>query len=121
MAQGLKPPDPLARRHELAEGVAAARALKTANAYLAEGRALDAIAYLLLAQRDGLQEAEARLAALSEEAVQSGDLFLLRELGLARGEPTRGKTWRALAEAAQAAGLERYAEEARRLAQRDEA
>jgi hypothetical protein len=107
-------PDPLERRHLVERPLAPDAALRLAEAYLAEDRPWDAIAFL---QKAGASE---RLAALREEAVRAGDAFLARELSRALGEELDPARWRALAEAAGAAGKERYAAQARRLADRSE-
>lgn len=108
-------PDPLQRRVELERNLDAARALRIAEGYLDAGRVQEAVAFL---KKAGARE---RLEALRDEAVGSGDAFLLREVALALGEPPGVATWNALAEAAAAAGKERYADEARRQAARLEA
>jgi len=48
--------------------------------------------------------------------VTDGDLFLAREIAALLGEPPDARTWNALAAAAAAAGRDRSAAEARRLA-----
>ena len=111
MARSLLP-DPLARRHLLEEALDPARALVVAEAYLIQERAAEAIAFLAKA---GARE---RLAALREQAIEAGDLFLMRSASLALGEEPSLEQWSRLADAAEAAGKERYAHEARRLAQR---
>jgi hypothetical protein len=63
-------------------------------------------------------EAGERLAALREQAVSDGDPFLLREIATAVGEELDAATWRRTAEAARAAGKDRYASEAGRQAAR---
>jgi hypothetical protein len=103
-------PDPLKRRHLVEEALAAPRALAIAEAYLAEDRVFDAVAFL---HKAGAQD---RLRALQAEAVTRGDLFLVREISALLGEPPGAATWQAVAEAAAAAGKERCASEARRLA-----
>ena len=105
-------PDPLKRRHLVEEALPAARALAVAEAYLDEGRGAEAIAFLEKA------EAWERLEALRDEAVESGDLFLVRTAATALGEEPSAELWTRLAERAEAAGKERYAHEARRQAQR---
>jgi CRISPR/Cas system-associated endonuclease Cas1 len=107
-----KHPDPLRRRHLVEQGMDPARALQVAEAYLEDDRALEAVAFLVKA------EARERLAALREQAVREGDAFLLREVSTALEEEADAATWRALAEAAQAAGKELYAAEASRQAAR---
>jgi hypothetical protein len=107
-----KIPGPLERRHVVERKLSQAQALRYAEAYLAEGRRVESIDFLRLA---GATE---RLEALRREAVESGDLFLLRSAAAAMGaEPERAE-WIAVAEAAAAAGKERYAVEARRQADR---
>lgn len=105
-------PDPLRRRHLLEEALDPARALAIAEAYLAEGRGAEAVAFLARA------ESRERLATLRDQALASGDLFLLRSASTALGEEPSLEQWSRLADAAEAAGKERYAHEARRLAQR---
>lgn len=105
-----KTPDPLKRRHLLEEALPPARAVAIAEAYLAEGRRFDALAFLAKADdRD-------RMRKLLGEAVTDGDLFLAREVAALLGEPPDARTWNELAAAAEAAGRERSAAEARRLA-----
>jgi hypothetical protein len=101
-----KLPDPLRRRHMVEQEMDPARALQIAEAYLEEGRAIEAVSFLAKA------EARERLAALQEQAVSEGDAFLLREISAALEEEMDAATWRALAEAARAAGKDRYAAEA---------
>lgn len=108
-------PDPLQRRVDLERKLDAARALRIAEGYLGAGRVQEAVAFL---KKAGARE---RLEALRDEAVGAGDAFLLREVAGALGEPPTAEIWTALAEAAAAAGKERYAEEARRQAARLEA
>lgn len=112
MAKKAKIPGPLDRRHmiERALGGDAARAL--AEAYVAEGRIWDAVGFLVKA------DARDRLAELREEATQAGDAFLVRELSRALGEEPTSERWSAVAEAARAAGKERFAAQAQRLAER---
>jgi len=105
-------PDPLKRRHLVEGDLDPARALALAEAYLAEHRTAEAIAFLEKA------EARDRLAELRDRAVEEGDLFLLRATASALGEPVPAETWLRLAEAAVAAGKALYAQEARRQAQR---
>jgi hypothetical protein len=107
-------PDPLARRHLIERELAPEQSLRTAEAYLAEGRSWDAIAFLVKA---GAQE---RLETLREEAIAAGDAFLVRELTRALRDEIPPARWLAVAEAAEAAGKARYAEQARRLSERAE-
>jgi hypothetical protein len=107
-----KHPDPLRRRHLVEQEMDPARALQIAEAYLEEDRALEAVAFLVKA------EAQDRLVEVREQAVREGDPFLLRETCVALKEEADAATWRALAEAARAAGKELYAVEASRQAAR---
>jgi hypothetical protein len=104
-------PDPLSRRHLVERELAPAQALAIAEAYLEQGRRVEALEFL---RKAGARE---RLEALRREAVLGGDAFLLRAVAAQLGvEPDR-QEWRALAEAAEAAGLGAYAAEARRHAE----
>jgi hypothetical protein len=107
-----KIPDPLKRRLLIEEKLDASRALAIGEAYLAEGRAAEAVAFLEQA------EAEERLAELRDEALEAGDVFLLRATAGALGEEIEAETWERVAEIAEAAGKALYAREARRQAQR---
>ncbi len=109
-----KIPNPLERRHLVERELPTPQALAIADAYLAENRATEAPDVLRLAGADE------RLAELRSEAVSSGDAFLLRAVARAMEAPPKREEWRRLAEAAAAAGKERYAEEARRQAERGE-
>jgi hypothetical protein len=109
-----KIPDPLQRRHLVERELPPAQSQKLAEAYLEEGRALEAVDFL---RKAGARE---RLAALRAEAVAAGDAFLLRVVANAQGEPPDRATWLALAERADAAGRERNAADARRQAARGE-
>jgi len=113
MARG-KLPDPLARRHLVERALPPAQALRTAEAYLEQQRAVEAVEFLVKAG------AEERLAELRREALSSGDLFLFRTVARRIGGPPRRDEWLALAEAAETAGKQRYAVDARRLAEREE-
>ncbi len=73
---------------------------------------MEAIDFLRLA---GATE---KLEALRREAVESGDVFLLRSVAAAIGAEPDREEWLAVAEAAEAAGKDRYVVEARRQADR---
>jgi hypothetical protein len=103
-----KIPDPLARRHLVERELPPAQALRLAEAYLAQGRELEAVDFL---RKAGARD---RLLALRESALAAGDAFLLRAVSAALGEPPDAAAWQALAEAAAAAGKQRYAADARR-------
>ena len=105
-------PDPLKRRHVLAGEVDAERGRAIAQAYLEEGRSVEAVAFL-----EKVGDAEG-LNALGERAVEEGDVFLLREASLALCRDIDALTWRRLADSAAAGGKDLYAEEARRQAAR---
>ena len=111
---GSKIPDPLKRRHLVESKQSPAQALAIAESYLEGGRTLEALAFLVKAG------AHDRLAELRREALESGDLFLLRAVAGAQEESPTASEWSALAAAAQAAGKERYAADARRQAERVE-
>ena len=103
-----KIPDPLERRHLIERAIEPARALAIAEAYLAEERAQEAVAFLARAQ------ATERLEALWQQAVEQGDPFLLREVANALRREPDAACWRSVAEAAARAGKDRYAAEGRR-------
>ncbi|MAG32804.1 MAG: hypothetical protein CL908_18150 [Deltaproteobacteria bacterium] len=108
MAQ--KIPDPLSRRHLLEGGVDAAKASALAEAYLAAGREIEAVDFLALAgARDGL-------VALQQQAIERGDVFLLRAANRGLSEEGSSDQWKALRESALRRGRELDAETAKRLA-----
>jgi hypothetical protein len=107
-------PDALERRHLVVREIAPAQAQRTAEAYLADGRTIDALDFL---RKAGAVE---RLAELRREAIATGDAFLLRSVAAQTDEAPTRQEWAALAEAAAAAGKQRYADEAMRQAQRGE-
>ena len=105
-------PNPLERRHLVERELPPAQALRIAEAYLEEGRSVEALEFL---RKAGASE---RLGELRREAIETGDAFLLRGVAAAGGEAPTREEWLALADAAAAAGKLRYADEARRQAQR---
>jgi hypothetical protein len=105
-------PDPLARRHELERELEPARASAIGEAYLAQKRELEAIAFLEKAN------AASELERLCRDAIERGDAFLLREACTALGREPELASWEALARAAELQGRERYAAEARRQVER---
>jgi hypothetical protein len=105
-------PNPLDRRHLIERELAPAAALKVAEAYLAEERVWEAIAFLLKAG------ARDRLLELAEQASRAGDAFLVRELCRAAGQEPTPEGWAETAAAARAAGKERFAAQAQRQAGR---
>jgi hypothetical protein len=106
----MKIPDPMTRRHLIEKDSDAAHDLALAELYLEEGRAPEALAFLVKAGADD------RLAAVADQAVAEGDAFLLKQHSDATGTDPGSDRWLALATAAEAAGKERYAEMARRHA-----
>lgn len=107
-----KIPGPLERRHLIERELPPARALEIAEAYLAEERVWEAIAFL---QKAGARD---RLLELAEQASQAGDTFLVRELCRAAGQEPTPEGWAETAAPARAAGKERFAAQAQRLADR---
>lgn len=107
-------PDPLERRHLVERDLAPDACLRIAEAYLAAGRVWDAIAFLA---KGGAND---RLAALRDDAIAAGDTFLVRELTRALHDEVPAARWRETAAAAEAAGKDRFAEQARRLSERAE-
>ncbi len=105
-----KLPDPLGRRHLIERDLAPAQALKYAEAYREEDRAVEAADFF--AKADAVEPLE----ELRREAVGSGDVFLLRVVAKAIGVTPDRHEWQEVARAADAAGKERYAKEAWRLA-----
>ncbi len=105
-------PDPLARRHLLERALEPARARAIAEAYLAEQRDMEAIAFLKKAS------ATNELERLCRSAIERGDAFLLRAVCEALGREPDLASWESLAAAAASQGRERYAAEARRQVER---
>ena len=105
-------PDPLKRRHLVESALDAGRAGAIAEAYLEEGRRLEAIDFLRKA------DARERLETLRDEAVEEGNVFLLRAAADALGEPPDAAAWERTAQRAAAAGREHDATEAQRQATR---
>jgi hypothetical protein len=109
-----KLPDPLLRRHLVERELPAQQALEIAEAYLAEGRRVEAVDFL---RKAGAGE---RLAALRADAIGEGDAFLLRRVAEGMAAAPTQEEWQALAQAAERAGKDRYAAEARRQSEREE-
>ena len=107
-------PNPLDRRHLIEKNLSEAQALQLAESYLAEGRTVEAIEFLAKA------DARDKLAELRAAAVAAGDVFLLRAAARALGESPSRAEWSAVAEAAAAAGRDRYAAAGRRQLERDD-
>jgi hypothetical protein len=107
-----KIPGPLERRHLIERDLSVAQSQRIADAYLEEGREIEAIDFLRKAQ------AKEALGELRRQALARGDAFLLRSVTVALDcEPERDE-WRTVAEAASSTGRDRYATEARRQADR---
>lgn len=109
-----KIPGPLERRHLVEKQLPAAQALAIAEAYLADGRSVEAVDFLRLA---GAAE---KLAELRRAAIERGDVFLLRTVATAEERTPAREDWQRLGESAARHGLDRYAVEARRQAERGE-
>ena len=107
-------PGALERRHLIEKNLSQAQALQIAEAYLADGRSVEAVDFLAKA------EAREQLAELRSAAVESGDVFLLRTAARALDEPPTRAEWSAVGDAAAAAGRDRYAADARRQVERAE-
>jgi hypothetical protein len=107
-------PGPLERRILLEKSLDPAHALRIAEAYLAEERAVEALAFLRCAG------AEDRLGAILANAIAAGDAFLVREACAAMGRSPTSTEWQTVAEAARTAGKLRYAEQAHRQQGRGE-
>ncbi len=105
-------PGPLERRHLLERELDPAQSLRYAQLYLDHGQTVDAIALLAKAS------ATDRLEALMEEAIEAGDAFLLQLASAALGADPGSERWGRLAAAAEGSGKVRYAEMARRRAER---
>ncbi|MCZ6784348.1 MAG: hypothetical protein O7G30_13660 [Proteobacteria bacterium] len=103
-----KIPDPLERRHLLERELDEAQARALAEAYLEEGRVVEAVAFL---QKAGDEE---RLSALAEEALEAGDAFLFRAACAAAGREPDAAQWQRLGDAAERAGKRNYVALARR-------
>ncbi len=114
MAKNVKIPDPLERRDLLQRGISGEQALAIAEAYLSEERREDAVDFLHAAGADE------RLDALAEEAVETGNVFLLQEVSRVRGGEPPIEAWERLEQAARAAGKDLYAAAAARHAHRHE-
>jgi len=109
-----KIPGPLERRLLIEKSMPEAQALRIAEAYLEAGRSVEAVSFL---QKAGAQD---RLAELRELAVREGDAFLFRSAAEACEKAMGRDEWAALAVAAEQAGKDCYAVEARRQAERGE-
>lgn len=109
-----KIPSPIERRHLVEREIDAAKALRLAEAYLEGDRVVEALDFLRKAGESD------RLAELRARAIADGDAFLLRAVAGAMDASPGPAEWRALAEAATAAGKDRYAEDASRQAERGE-
>ena len=103
-------PDPLAKRHLLEAELEPAKARALADGYLALSREIEAIDFLKRANATEVLE------ALQQTALERGDVFLLRRVAQALERDPSREQWRVLASAAAAAGRERDAETASRLA-----
>jgi hypothetical protein len=105
-----KLPDPLAKRHLLEAELEPGKAKALADGYLALSREIEAIDFLKQAK------ATDALESLQKAALERGDVFLMRRVAQALGRDPSREQWQILATAAVAAGRERDAETASRLA-----
>jgi len=112
----MKLPDPLSRRHLLDRALEPAKALALAKRYLEDGREVEAIDFLAVARAGSNEEAREALVSLRDEALERGDVFLMRVSSRALDEEPSQRTWQALADAASRAGRSKDAETAQRLA-----
>jgi len=104
-------PNPMERRQLLEKSMDAKAAVAIADTYLDADRPVEAIDFLSKAG------AEDRLEALGALAIEAGDAFLLKSVHDALGvEEPRIDDWERLASAAEAAGRDLYAKQARRAA-----
>lgn len=104
----------MTRRQLIEKELEPARCLDVADAYLEEGRTTEAIVFL---QKAG---ADDRLAELAEQAVAEGDTFLLKSIVDATQQDVAAERWRALSQAAERSGRDRYAQTALRYARSSE-
>ncbi len=111
MAQ-TKLPNAIERRHLLEKELAPAHALRVADAYLAEERMVEALAFLKKAGADD------RLREIAEQAKLDGDAFLMRQVAASLGVSPSAAEWAAAGAAAREKGKIRYAEDAERQAGR---
>jgi hypothetical protein len=107
-------PDPLNRRHLIEREMEPDKSIALADAYLEDGRILEAVIFLLKAGADD------RLEALSDQAVSEGDAFLLKYIADGLQRDPGAERWHALAENAVGQGKARYAEMAKRHARSSE-
>jgi len=105
-------PNALNRRLLIEKDLSDAQALQVGEAYLEEGRVIEAIDFLAKAS------ARDRLAELRSEAVASGDVFLLRFVARAMREDPTHAEWSRIAETARAGGRDLQAADARRQVER---
>ena len=104
-------PDLMTRRHLLEKALDAKQATALADVYLAEDRAIEALAFLAKAG------ATDRLESLSEHAIETGDAFLLKAVLEAAGDELHDRDrWVRLEAAAEGAGKTLYAAVASRMA-----
>jgi hypothetical protein len=107
-------PDPMARRHLAEKEMGAEQCLALADAYLEEGRAAEAVVFLVKANADD------RIEELMQSAIRDGDAFLLKLVVDESRRDCGPDRWLALAEAADAIGKLEYGEMARRHARSSE-
>ena len=106
-----KTPNPLNRRHLVARDLSQAQAMAYAEAYLAEGRILEAIDFLVMAK------AEEKLREVRQQMLEAGDAFGFRVISEAAGIQAKPDEWEILARHAETQGKLLYAAQAQRNAQ----
>jgi hypothetical protein len=109
-----KLPGALERRHLVEKDLPPERARAIAEAYLEAERLVEAVDFLRIA------DAGERLDELRRHAISQGDVFLARSVATAQKRDLGREDWHALAASAEGHGLESYAIEARRQAERGE-
>lgn len=107
-----KIPNALNRRVLIEKQMSEAQMLQVAEAYLAEGRAMESLDFLAKAN------AREKLAELRAGAVESGDVFMLRATARAMAESPTREEWGAIERSASAAGRELDAASAQRQLER---
>ncbi len=105
-------PNPLDRRHLIEKPMDQNACLKIAEAYMEEGRVDEAIDFFAKA------EATDRLESIRADAIETGNSFVVQSVSRVTGDEVASEQWLRCAEVAEAQGMLRYAEVARRQATR---
>lgn len=96
-------PDALTRRHLIEKEMDAGGAMAIADAYLEDGRTHEALDFLVKV------DAQEQIDQLFEQAVESGDTFMVQVISRVTEREFDAECWERVARAAEAAGKERYA------------